>query len=55
MERIQKNEINEWLNSPDWTHIGTLTHPHQIGVFGLRNQFRWFSRRLENFNQTKVN
>lgn len=55
MERIQKNEINEWLNSPDWTHIGTLTHPHQIGVFGLRNQFRWFIRRLENFNQTKVN
>ena len=55
MDRTERRDVTEWLNSPEWTHIGTLTHPHHLGVFGLRSQFLWFVRRLENLNQTRVN
>ena len=54
-----RNQQDQWLersfHSSEWTHICHLTTTQSITQESLEKSFQWWIRRLENFNQKRVN
>ena len=54
-----REQQDQWLersfHSPEWTHFCHLTTTKPFGTPYIEESLRWWFRRLENFNQKRVN